>query len=320
MAWDGIPWFVEGTAASEETLRLIVDAAAGGGEGIIGPTDLRVSALELPGAGVQVSIGAMIAKRRGAGGSQSYAARMATTESVDIEPTAADGPRSDLIVARIEDPYGGEVWPEPEDPAIGPYVFTRVIPDVPPGTTSVQDIEPDSTAITLARIDLPASTPSVTAGLIVDLRRMARPRSEFRREYLYAAWPTADDLGPITDAWEQYPLGALWQQTVPEWATHVTVHAQTTGLTHPDAVLARGELRAYAGDQQGPGMPYLAEAAGRLTLQAGHTFLIPPEARGTVMPVGIEGIGSVGATGLIRADTGTTLSAEITFSQAPVAA
>ncbi|MFD7763552.1 hypothetical protein ACFV4D_28135, partial [Streptomyces microflavus] len=73
MTWDGIPWFVEGTAASEETLRLIVEAAAGGGEGIVAPADLRVSALDVPGAGVQVATGAMIARRRGMGGSQSYA-------------------------------------------------------------------------------------------------------------------------------------------------------------------------------------------------------------------------------------------------------
>ncbi|XVV32779.1 hypothetical protein ACQPXT_00025 (plasmid) [Streptomyces sp. CA-100214] len=32
MTWDGIPWFVEGTAASEETLRLFVDAAMGAGK------------------------------------------------------------------------------------------------------------------------------------------------------------------------------------------------------------------------------------------------------------------------------------------------
>ncbi|MCD9904639.1 hypothetical protein LUR56_40205 [Streptomyces sp. MT29] len=51
---------MENTAASEETLRLIVEAAAGGGEGIVAPADLRVSALDVPAAGVQVATGAMI--------------------------------------------------------------------------------------------------------------------------------------------------------------------------------------------------------------------------------------------------------------------
>lgn len=318
MAWDGIPWFVENTAASEETLRLIVEAAAGGGEGIVAPTDLRVTALDLPAAAVQIGTGAMIARRRAAGGSQSYAARMATTELVNVEPTGADGPRSDLIVARVEDPYGGESWPEPTDPLIGPYVFTRVISDVPPGTTSVQDVEPDSTAVTLARIDLPASTSSITAARIVDLRQMARPRSETRRVYLYAAWTTADELGPVAE-WEEFPLGARWVNTVPEWATHCGVHTQITGVRHPDAALAKGELRTYLGDEKGPGMQYLAETAARMTLQAGHTFLIPPEDRGTVIALGVEGKGAVGSAGLLQADLGTVLALDIVFSQAPVA-
>ncbi|WP_193777521.1 hypothetical protein [Streptomyces sp. E5N298] len=55
MAWDGVPWFVEGTAASEETLRLIVDAAMGGGEGVVGPADLLVTALDAPAAAVQLA-------------------------------------------------------------------------------------------------------------------------------------------------------------------------------------------------------------------------------------------------------------------------
>ncbi|MFD7764078.1 hypothetical protein, partial [Streptomyces microflavus] len=249
---------------------------------------------------------------------QSYAARMATTELVDIEPTAADGPRSDLIVARVEDPYGGEVWPEPADPTVGPYVFTRVIPDVPIGTTSIRDIEPDSTAITLARIDLEASTGSVTAPRIVDLRQMARPRTESRRLYLHSAWPTGDELGPVTDIWEEFPLGARWTQVVPEWATHVGVHTQITGVHHPNSTTARGELRVYAGDERGPGMPYLAEAAGRIGLQAGHTFLVPPEARGEILAVGVEGKGTVGVTGVLRADAGTVLAVDIVYSQAPV--
>ncbi|MFF8575557.1 hypothetical protein ACF06L_30500 [Streptomyces sp. NPDC015408] len=209
MTWDGIPWFVEGTAASEETLRLVVDAAMGGGEGVVGPADLLVTALDAPSGAVQLGPGAMIAKRRAAlgGGSQSYAARMPTVEQVDVAPTTVDGPRSDLVIARAEDPYGGETWPAPEDPAVGPYVFTRVIPDVPVGTTSVREVDPDSTAVTLARIDMPAGTTTTTSGMITDLRQLARPRSEAFRRYI-PGWPVPDELGAVTDAWEAFPLGA----------------------------------------------------------------------------------------------------------------
>ncbi|MFI5990295.1 hypothetical protein ACIBAC_00375 [Streptomyces sp. NPDC051362] len=323
MTWDGVPWFVEGTAASEEVLRLIADVAACGGEGIISPADLRVSALDVPAGAVQVAPGAMVAIRRAAagGGSQSYAARMPTTEQVTIEPTAVDGGRSDLIIARVEDPYGGETWPAPEDPEIGPYVFTRVIPDVPAGTTSILDIDPDSTSITLARVDLPAGTTSITAAMVTDLRQLARPRSQTTRRYLYGAWATPDDVGAITDAWEAFPLGATWTEKVPEWATHVSAHVTITGLLHPDAVEARGQLRlSFADTQHGAGMPYIATVAGRVVAQVGAKFTLDPADRGELRDIDLEGTGTAGVTGVLRADAYTVVALEVTYSQEPVSA
>ncbi|GAA5071054.1 hypothetical protein [Streptomyces similanensis] len=321
MAWDGIPWFVEGTTASEETLRLIVDAAVGGGEGVIGPADLLVTALDVPGAAVQVGPGAMVAKRRGAlgGGSQSYAARMPTPQQEDVAPTTVEGPRSDLVIARIEDPYGGETWPEPEDPAVGPYVWTRIISDVPAGTTSIREIAPDSTAVTLARIDLPAGTSTVTAAMVTDLRQIARPRSHTSRRYL-PGWSAPDDVGPVTDEWEVFPIGATWTDKVPDWATHVTLHAHITGLLHPDTAEARGTLRVSVGEQHGATMPYGATQPGRLAVQAGHTFLLAPEDRGQMRDFSVEGIGAAGFTGVLRADAATVLALEVTYSQEAVAA
>ncbi|MGA5454857.1 hypothetical protein ACPCVO_50780 [Streptomyces umbrinus] len=320
MGWDGIPWFVENTAASEETLRLIAEVAASGGEGIVGRADLVVSALEAPADGVQVGPGAMVAKRHSTagGGNQAYAARMPTGEQVGIEPTSADGGRSDLVIARVEDPYGGETWPAPEDPEIGPYVFTRVIPDVPAGTTSILDVDPDSTAVTLARIDLPAGTSAITSGMVKDLRQIARPRTQSGRRYLAGAWTSPDDVGAIKDEWEAFPLGATWTEKVPEWATHVSVHVHLTGLLHPDAVEARGQLRVSFNDQHGVGMPYGVTQAGRVSVQAGHKFLLAPEDRGQMGDIDIEGIGTVGVNGVLRADAYTVLSLDVAYSQEPV--
>ncbi|MFF9901222.1 hypothetical protein [Streptomyces longispororuber] len=319
--WDGVPWFVEGTATSEETLRLVVAAAAGGGEGIVAPADLVVRALEVPGSAVQVGTGAMIAARaRSGAGGQAYAARLPTADLADIEPTTADGPRSDLIIARVEDPYGGETWPLPEDPAVGPYVFTRVIPDVPPGTTSVQDVDASSTAVTLARVDVPASTAVITQGMITDLRRLARPRVQTVRRYLHGVWSTPDDVGPITDVWEDFPLGARWEEPAPAWATHVTVHAYLTGVLHPDATEALVRLRVSAGEQLGDSFPLTSQHPGRHAAVCGHTFALAPAERGTVLPVAVQGIGTEGAAGLLRADAGTVLAVEITYHQAPVTA
>ncbi|MFE3139618.1 hypothetical protein [Streptomyces scopuliridis] len=319
MAWDGIPWFVEGTTASEETLRLIVEAAASGGEGVIGPADLVVMALEMPDAAVQVGTGAMIARRRSGGGAQSYAARMPTPEIVSIEPTSADGPRSDLIIGRVEDPYGGEGWPEPADPSVGPYVYTRVVTDVPVGTTNITEIDDTSTAATLARIDIPAATSNITQGMVTDLREVARPRSQSTRRYLAGVWALADEVGELAD-WEEFPLGARWMDRTPVWATHATVHAHLTGLRHPDGTEARGRLRVVLGEQSGPAMPYAAETPGRLAAMAGHTFALTPLERGEVLAVTVQGTGTEGVTGVLQADAGTTLTLDIHYFQAPVGA
>ncbi|MFJ4880073.1 hypothetical protein ACIP93_33365 [Streptomyces sp. NPDC088745] len=321
MVWDGIPWFVEGTQASEETVRLLAEVAASGGEGIVGPADLQVRALAMPGPAVTVGAGAMVARRRASGpGRQSYAARNPTLDQVEIAPTGVDGPRSDLVIARIEDPYGGEVWPAPADPAIGPYVWTRVISSVPPGTRSIADIDPGSTAITLARVDLPAKTSAVTAAMITDLRQMAQPRIRTERAYLHSAWPTPDDLGLLPDVWEEFPLGARWEIGVPDWATHVNVHASMTGLLHPNSAEARGLIRVTHGAQLGTGLPFRINSPARVTLLSGHNFVVPPAERGTRAAVSVQATTAAGTTGLLQADTGTALSLEVTYSQAPVGA
>jgi hypothetical protein len=67
-------------------------------------------------------------------------------------------------------------------------------------------------------------------------------------------------------------------------------------------------------------MPYAAAQAGRLAAQAGNRFLINPEDRGEVLNLTIEGIGKSGSSGVLRADTSTVLSVEVTYEQAPVSA
>lgn len=94
---------------------------------------------------------------------------------VAIAATGSAGGRSDLIVAQVEDPnMAGEPWQTPTNPAVGPYIFTRVIPNVPAGTTSLRPLGYSGrSAIVLARVDLPASTGTVTASMITDLRELA---------------------------------------------------------------------------------------------------------------------------------------------------
>lgn len=165
---------------SPEVARVLAYAATNGNEGIITASDLKVTATGTPSGSVQVAVGAGVIRNRAVGGSlQSYIGRMPTGDTVAVSPTTSSGKRSDLVVLQVEDPYmSGEPWQAPTDPTVGPYVFLRVIPNVPAGTTDLHNVSgyAGRSAITLARIDIPVSTATITNAMITDLRTLANPR------------------------------------------------------------------------------------------------------------------------------------------------
>lgn len=327
MGWDSVPWFVGGGAQhSPEVARLLSYVAFGGAEGILGPGDLKVQALAVPGSSVRVAPGACAILSRALGGAyQAYAGRMPTEDTVAIAATGSAGGRSDLIVARIEDPnLSGEPWGAPVDPAVGPYIFTRVIANVPATTTTVAELGLGYSAVALARVDIPASTATITDAMIVDLRKLARPRRERR---LFTAVPAADDL-LTSPAFAQWPAVATWDVDVPAWATKAVLLISLWSLraNRFDVNTAGGfwgQLRgALSGGGYTPNAGYdvnipavnnydrvSAGVAATLTLGAG----IP----GTRQRVWLEGLKSGGNTSL-TADTNTTITADVEFVESPV--
>lgn len=227
MSWDSVPWFVGGGAQhSPEVARLLAYAATGGAEGVVAPTDLKVTALDVPAGAVRVLPGAgMVLNRAAGGGQQTYAARLPVADEVEIAATGSASGRSDLIVAQIEDPFmPGEPWQAPADPAVGPYVFTRVIPNVPAGTTRLQDAPgfEGRSALTLARVDLPPSTGTVTAAMITDLRGLVAPRT--KRVLVNAAMP-ASAANLTSGTFVDWPTGGITVD-VPSWAQKVDARVE----------------------------------------------------------------------------------------------
>lgn len=298
--WDSVPWFVGGGAQhSPEVARLLAYAATSGAEGIVTPSDLKVTPLDVPGGAIRVMPGAALVLNRSAGGSQqTYVARLPQAEQVAIAPTGSSGPRTDMIVAQIEDPFlPGEPWQEPADPTVGPYVFTRVIPNVPADATRIQDVPgyAGRSAIPLARIKLPASTGTVTAAMITDLRKVAQPReqSEVRamnvlgNEKYTINSTTAAPAGGQTWPAQAEDIGI--EINIPEWATVVKVIAtwgsvampagnatgnmwvQIAPTVNPDNI--KTETGAYNSDNKGE--------FSRETWVVADTKTIPPALRGT---------------------------------------
>lgn len=266
MALDTVPWFVEGGAEhSAEVARLVAYLATGGAEGVVTSPSFRVQALATPGEGVRVVAGAAVVRNRALGGDyQSYIARQAVETELDTNPSTSAGPRSDLVILRVENPHiSGEPWQQPGDVKIGPYVFLRVIEGVHSTCRSVHELNLGYSAITLARIDFPPSTGTVTAAMITDLRSIVNPTTGVQPP---PGPPTdddeCDDPDPNPDPcpgngddgdnddgepcdhdqtdYFNWPEQAVWNIKIPSWATHVDIRLEII-----NAQLRHGSLGGY---------------------------------------------------------------------------
>lgn len=314
MSFDPVPWFVGGGAQhSPEIARLLAYAAFGGAEGVVGPGDLKVATLASPGASVRVLPGACSILNR-SGQYESYAARLVSEDVLPIGATGGSA-RSDLIVARIEDPFAyGTPWADPADPTVGPYVFTRVIAGVPAGTTNVASLGLGYSAIALARVDLPANTSVVNAGNIVDLRKMPRRRSERVLRTLVGG--ANNDLVTAEPAYTDWPVSTVQLLAVPEWATKAIVRINLGAVAHLNADVT-GRLRVNfahtVSADTGYDLNYSGTPSRHDFLIAGE-FTIAPEDRGTNQAVRVQG-NRTGGTGLLRWDYVTTATVDVDFRE-----
>lgn len=267
-----VPWAVGGGALNSEGLaRMLAYFMFGGEEGILNATDCRVQALSTPGTSIRVGVGGYNIKARGVG--QLYESYLGKIEVEDVVPVTATGgtSRSDLVIARVEDPnIAGEPWVDPVDPAIGPYVFTRIIENVPSTTRDIQQLGNNFTAITLARLDIPAFTGTITNAMVKDLRCLVNPVTGSGPEPGIEC-PEDEDTPPVTEkfwtavaqgagdhatgsdhlnsspinVWQNWPDVASWVVPIPPWATNVDIFYQVNNAEFP--ANAYGEMRINIG-------------------------------------------------------------------------
>lgn len=252
MATDPTPWFVGGGAEhSPEVARLLAYAATSGAEGIVEPSSLRVSAQSVPNGTVRALPGAALIRNRYAGGTQqTYALRNATSTDVAIPATGSSGGRTDLIVARVLDPqYEGQA---PANPLTFQYARIERINGVPGGTKTAQELSLGYPAVALARVHLPPSTGTVTAGMITDLREVALPRfMDVRRPRPSVAASTELLIAAGVDG-EYFPNGGGEQWVdIPEWATRVQISATWMSIRY-EAGANFGEMWAEFGPYKRP--------------------------------------------------------------------
>jgi hypothetical protein len=251
---------VDGNAESGNFLRLMLQSSTAGAQGVIGATDLLVTATGPATAGIVIAGGACIVLGVETPYQGSYYGyNVGNDTSLTIGATAGSA-RSDLVVVRAEDPtWSGSPW---GGPASGQILFPRVISGVSSSATTMPG---GQSGIPLCRIDMPPSVSVVQAAYIHDLRNVAQPQ---RVMQVIGAQDTTVRNWTVGTAGVAWPPGANWQIPVPSWATIMQVNWQIN-----DALWQSGWARGYVN-------PFFGTSVG-----APNLVMPPPPARtGTASP------------------------------------
>lgn len=323
-------WAVDGQTNDASLARLQLEASASGSEGVVGAGDLAVKATGTPSGSVLVSAGACVISGKEADFQGSYFGFNVGDQIVSITPTGGGGGRSDLIVARVEDPtVAGTPWTH--DPSTDPLIYARVISGVSSSTTKAPS---DQSAIALARIDIPASTTNITQAMIKDLRSAddnvveGIGRSYTTKRIQKGVSPVDLAGNIISPTFENYP-NLVWTVVVPPWATQMQVIGGWTNMGFDSADGngdAQGYLRVhlYLGgtDVYTSSAKYNfninASNAQRVSAFEADQVAIPAALRGQTCNLAMQVAGVSGHAGRLRADDYANFWVDMTFQEIPV--
>lgn len=321
MVWQGVPWFVKDAQHASEVARSLAFIASSGGDGIVSPTDLKVTASAIPDLNVNVAPGAMVALNRFAGGNaQAYVARNVGNDAKALVAQGSSGVRYDLVAAIVEDPqYAGQ--PAPPSVPAGPYVRTAIYSNVPAATKTLAEVAPNQTGIALALVKFDASDGTINPADITDLRQMANPKEKTYKRILNgvatAAFPGA--LGV-------FPAGASWAIPVPIWAKRAVMEARWSGLKYTDtgagAGNASGTARVAIGAVQSSSTQWAEDASGSNKPVTG-TVMVAEDVDVSALAGTTQNLQALlaktgGANMTAQNTVYTTVVAEITFYEQPI--
>ena len=305
-----VPILVNGATHSAEQFRAMVQDLARGAEGITQGGDLKVTQLSTPGAGVQVVDGSGLVRGKVSAFQGTYSVRNQGAATVDIVATGGSA-RSDMVILRVEDPqYEGTL-----DPAVDQINYFQVISGVSPAATTIPD---GRTGIPLARIDIPASTSTITNAYIKDIRAVANPR---RDRQMLTQFP-ASQAASITNsngAWQTFSTAAGWNIAIPTWASTARIRIDIAQIKYTTAQFI-GALRATFGASLTLQQVILDDnqtAIRRAVAVVADTLTIPDAYRGTTQLLRPQATGTSGNTGAVTVDASTTLIADVEFFEGP---
>lgn len=311
MAVQDTPWFIGAANVLHpaEAARAVAFAASNGAGGVIGSSDLKVVALPTPTNKIRVMPGSitLINRYPGAVG-QAYQGVVSSATDITIDPTTSAGPRSDLIYARVSDPqYGTQAGFNPLDPNNFNFFEVKVSKGVPAGSRSLGGIawpgEP------LARIDIPASTSTITSSMITDLRQKTITRN-WRR--IIPTFPTAvSSLGTNTAEWLTSGQPSV---RVPEWANYCNVICHVAGAEKVVTGYVRASVKISVGGISTPDVTVTQNSpVQRFAFSFGGSVTIPASLRGNLASLSLRGVIGAGPNGAYQIDQESAVTFDIEF-------
>ena len=316
MAVDPVPYVVHGAKHSADVFRQAYHDLSAGAEGVSLPQSLHVKQTGTPSNQVQVMPGGVVLPNTYSGGAgQSYTGRVASATLVDVPPSDSTGAKSYYIIFRVQDPqFGGQA---PSDPLVGPYSFLECV------STSANVGHPH---YRLARINVPASTATITSAMITDLREVAMPRrwDEWRPRALVAA--DTETLTASGEVGEYFPnAGGPQTLHVPAWATRAQIRCEWLAVRY-GAGNAYGQMWVEYGPYGGPSLRERSTQKYQFDTPAANNVSranwvvvddvpIPASYRGTDQLFVPKARRLGGVTNSVQMDSLTGMSLEVRFLQ-----
>ena len=347
MTFSNVPWAVGGGAViPEDVARMIPYFMFNKTEGVLGATDLEVKALATPGGSVRISPGGFVVLGRGSG--QFYEAYMGKNPDdhvVAVAPNNTASARSDLLIARVIDPYiAGSPWNIPTDRANGPYVEPFIVQGVPSTTRTVRSLGNNWSAIDLARIDIPANTATIQTSHIVSLRNrvsaappqvppptmpppvqdiditIINPENEF---FTLINGPTTEQTLPSAsqNIWRNWPAASEVVVPIPPWATMMDVQFSLLNTQVDDDVWGETRVEIGSGEAYSASTTYdFNKSTGweRIQVFAGGRMAIPSSMRGKNKRFRVNARSldvAPAEPGTLKVDRGSLIRLEVTFKE-----
>jgi hypothetical protein len=311
---------VDGNSESGNFLRLMLQSATLGSQGIIFPTDLLVTQTGVASSGIIINSGACVVFGAETPFQGSYFGyNVGNDTSLTIAATGGSI-RSDMIVVRAEDPtWSGTPW---GNPASGQILFPRVISGVSGTATQAPG---GISAIPLARIDIPVSTSTITNAMIHDLRFVCNPQRILQMGA--ANGPGSPQAWTVGTSGVIWPTTATFSIAIPTWATVMQFQWEFNDILWNSGVgtqWARGFINPFFGTNVAApnlSMPQtlvsipLASGPYRHSISGAFAVAIPPALRGTTQTLNFKQVTDGTQTGTLSADEGSSYAIMYEFQQ-----